>query len=87
LFHLGFRLRHPGLVDQELGLGDVLLVQRKLVIFLRLVEGGDGNDTLLGHLLRPHVSPLQQWDLWPFGIHLGALEVCHGCFRAGLSSL
>src|SRR5579862_7988201 len=64
------RLQHG-----DLRLRDILLVQRHLVILLGVVEGGSGNNAVLGHADRAVVCALENGYIRTFRVDLGALEV------------
>ena len=83
LRHHRLRLRNLCLQHGDLGLGDVLLVQRQFVGALRILQSRSRNHAILRHADVALVSPLQQRHIRTFRVHLGPLEVSLGALQIG----
>ena len=87
LRHLSFGLPDFGLQNQQLRLGDVLLVQRHLVILLRVIECRGGNHTVLCHAVGAFIRALQQGHIRALGVDFGALQIGVRAAQTGSRSL
>ena len=84
--HLRLGLRDLGLQHGDLRLRYVLLVQRHLVILLRIVQRRGGNHSIFRHADGAVVGALQQRHIGTFRVDLGALEVGLRTLQVGLRS-
>ena len=87
LRYLPLGLANLGLQDLQLRLGHILLIQRHLVILLRVVERGSGNHAVLRHALGALIGAFQQRHVGAFGVDLGALQVGARAVQAGARTL
>ena len=87
LRQLSLGLADLGLQNLQLRFGDILLVQRHLVILLRVVERGSRNHSVLRHALGARIRAFQQRNVRALGVDLGAFQVRARAVQAGARSL
>ena len=68
----------------QLRFGHVLLVQRQLVVLLRIIQRGHRYDSLFRHALRTIIGAFQHGNVWALGIYFGPFHVGFGPAQAGV---
>jgi hypothetical protein len=77
-------LGNLGFQHGDLRLGDILLVQRHFVVFLRVIESRSRDNAVLRHADGAVVGSLEQRHVWTFRINFSPLEVCFRAVEAGI---